>query len=94
MTETDPQEAPARINRRTRTPDDGTWQELEYPYPEKCHAQRLPRRAAGLRRELEPCLNDAKNEHHCGYRSCNIESHIKHQCAGAAAPSPVAGGCV
>ena len=90
---TDPTDAPARINRRTRTPQDGTWRELVYPYPEKCHGQRMPRRGE-VRRERQPCLNDAKNEHNCGYRSCNIESHIKHDCAGAAAPNPAAGGFV
>ena len=91
---TDPTGAPARINHRTRTPQDGTWRELAYPYPEKCHARRMPRARRGEMRRAQPCDYDAKNEHHCGYRSCNIESHIKHDCAGAAAPNPAAGGFV
>lgn len=54
-----------RINRRKNTPDDGTWVELEYPYPGKCQS-------AG-------CKNAAKNRHECGYQCCNVKAHISHQ---------------
>ena len=90
---TEPQDAPARINHRTRTPQDGEWRELAYPYPEKCHAVRLAR-SGEERGQTLPCLNDAKNEHACGWRCCNIGSHIAHDCAAVAAPSPAAGGFV